>query len=255
MTHCQTAAPASRLRALLRRCLDSPPCALCGAVDTPGALLCSGCHDDLPWTTAARGDAGGDGDGGGTGGGGTAEAVAPVIEHRRAAGAAPVAARVAALDYRFPVDAMIRRLKFDGELWLAPVLGGLLFERCVGAARPDCLLPIPLSERRLAERGFNQSTEIARVLSRRTGIALQPALLRRARDTPPQSGLPLAGRADNLRGAFVVDRPVAGMHIALVDDVTTTGATGAEAARSLLGQGAARVDLWVVARTPRAGDG
>jgi ComF family protein len=244
MTHCQTDAPASRLRALLRRCLDSPPCALCGAGDTPGALLCSGCHDDLPWTTAAAGD-----------GGGTGEAAAPMVEHRTAAGAAPVAARVSALEYRFPVDAMIRRLKFDGELWLAPVLGGLLFERCMGAARPDCLLPIPLSERRLAERGFNQSTEIARVLSKRTGIALQPALLRRARDTPPQSGLPLAGRADNLRGAFVVDRPVAGMHIALVDDVTTTGATGAEAARSLLGQGAARVDLWVVARTPRAGDG
>ncbi|MBY0439351.1 MAG: ComF family protein, partial [Burkholderiales bacterium] len=55
----------------------------------------------------------------------------------------------------------------------------------------------------------------------------------------------------NRRGAFVVDAPVAGLHLALVDDVTTTGATAAEAARSLLGQGAARVDLWVVARTPQ----
>lgn len=163
----------------------------------------------------------------------------------------PVHTRVAALDYRFPVDAMVRRLKFDGDLWLVPVLGGLLLERCAGAPRPDVLLPIPLSDPRLAARGFNQSAELARVLSAGTGIPVQPRLLRRVRDTLPQSGLPLAGRADNLRGAFVVDGPVAGLHLALVDDVTTTGATAAEAARSLLGQGAARVDLWVVARTPQ----
>jgi ComF family protein len=221
-----------RLRALARRWFDSPPCALCGARDTPGALLCNGCHADLPWT---------DPDG------------RPAPPHDcRAPGdrPSPIQAQVAALDYRFPVDAMVRRLKFDGELWLAPVLGGLLLERCAGAARPDCLLPIPLSDRRLHERGFNQSSGIARVLSGGTGIPSRPRLLRRVRDTLPQSGLPLAGRADNLRGAFVVDQPVDGLHIALVDDVTTTGATGAEAARSLLRQGAARVDLWVVARTP-----
>ena len=230
MSHCQTTSRSQRLRALLRHWLDSAPCALCGARDTPGALLCAGCHDDLPWTDAAGRPRCGD---------------AP----------RPVQAQVAAFDYGFPIDAMVRRLKFDGELWLAPVLGALLLERCVDAERPDCLLPIPLSDRRLAERGFNQSSLIARGVSKGTGIPMQPRLLRRARDTPPQSGLPLAARAENLRGAFVVDGPVAGMHIALVDDVTTTGATGAEAARSLLRQGAMRVDLWVVAHTLRLAAG
>jgi len=213
---------------MMRRWLDRAPCALCAAGDTPGALLCSGCHADLPWAHVD--------------GSAPAEGTDP----------APVHAMVAALEYRFPVDAMIRRLKFEGELWLVPVLGGLLLERCAGAQRPQCLLPIPLSDRRLAERGFNQSAEIARVLGRGTGIPVRPRLLRRVRDTVPQSRLPLAGRTGNLHGAFVVDHPVVGLHVALVDDVATTGATGAEAARSLLRQGAARVDLWVVARTPRA---
>jgi ComF family protein len=212
---------------MLRRWLDRAPCALCAAGDTPGMLLCRGCHADLPW-------AGADG--------------SPPCESPQPAA---IHALVAALDYRFPVDAMIRRLKFEGELWLVPVLGALLLERCSGAARPQCLLPIPLSDRRLAERGFNQSAEIARVLARGTGVPLQARWLRRVRDTLPQSRLPPDGRAMNLRGAFVVDHPVAGMHVALVDDVATTGATGAEAARALLAQGAARVDLWVVARTPR----
>lgn len=227
----------SRLRSILRRCFDSPPCALCGARDTPGQLLCAGCRADLPWSDA---------DACHRCGGPLTASSCP----RCRVDPPPIEALVAALDYAFPVDAMVRRLKFEGELWLVPVLGGLLLERCTGAARPDCLLPIPLSDRRLAERGFNQSSAIARVLSGGTGVPLQPQLLRRTRDTLPQSRLPLAGRVDNLRGAFVVDRPVAGLHVALVDDVTTTGATGAEAARALRRQGAARVDLWVVARTP-----
>jgi ComF family protein len=226
MPRCQTDGRALRLGDVFRRWLDRPPCALCGSGDTPGALLCQACHADLPWTDACAGPATG----------GTLES--------------PLHAQVAALDYRFPVDAMIRRLKFQGELWLAPVLGRLLLERCGTAARPQCLMPIPLSDQRLAERGFNQSTEIARVLAAATRIPMQPRGMRRVRDTVPQSSLPLAGRAQNLRGAFVVDRPVTGMHVALVDDVTTTGATGAEAAGALLRQGAARVDLWVVARTP-----
>lgn len=227
MPSCQTDSRLPGLRDMFRRWLDSPPCALCGSGDTPGALLCRACHADLPWTHPHAGSAS---DG---------------------TGEVPVCTQLAALDYRFPVDAMIRRLKFEGQLWLAPVLGRLLLEGCSAAERPQCLLPIPLSDQRLAERGFNQSTEIARVLAAATGIPMQPQLMRRVRDTAPQSSLPLAGRERNLRGAFVVDRPVAGMHVALVDDVTTTGATGAEAAGALLRQGAARVDLWVVARTPR----
>jgi predicted amidophosphoribosyltransferase len=171
-------------------------------------LLCAGCHRDLPWLDADRCPRCGDAapPSGGRG--------AQACCERCRRDPPPCTVRLAALDYRFPVDAMVRRLKFEGGLWLVPVLAGLLFERCSDAQRPDCLLPVPLSDRRLAERGFNQSAEIARVLGRHTGIPLQPLLLRRARDTRPQSGLPLAERAGNLRGAFVVDRPVRGLHVA-----------------------------------------
>ncbi len=222
------------------------PCALCGAAGDARTSLCDGCHRDLPWldgNACARC--------GEPAGALAPDTVAPARCNRCAREPPPFERLVAALDYRFPVDAMIRRLKFEGELWLVPVLAGLLFERCASAAQPQYLLPVPLSNQRIAERGFNQSAEVARLLSRQTGIPMRLEVLRRARDTLPQSALPLAGRAENLRGAFVVDRPVDGLHLALVDDVATTGATGAEAAHALLRQGAARVDLWTVAQTLR----
>lgn len=246
-------APRASAWARLRRLWpDRVPCALCGASGDAGAWLCTGCHRDLPWLdgpACLRCGEPADTPPSVPGGG------APARCNRCAREPPPFERLVAAVDYRFPVDAMIRRLKFEGELWLAPVLAGLLLERCAGADRPQCLLPIPLSDLRIAGRGFNQSAEIARLLSRQTRIPMRLEVLRRARDTLPQSALPLSGRADNLRGAFVVDRPVDGLHVALVDDVATTGATGAEAARALLRQGAARVDLWTVAHTLRRGPG
>jgi ComF family protein len=230
-----------RLRSLaarLRSLAESPECALCGASGTRDGL-CGGCHADLPW-------------------------LPPDLCPRcamTASGAAtcgrclaeppPYDSIVAAVDYRFPVDAMIQRYKFAGELWLGPVLAAPLAARARGAPRPDALLPMPLAARRLVQRGFNPPGEVARILSRHAGIALRLDLLRRARDTPPQSTLPFAQRQANVRGAFVVDAPVQGLHLAVVDDVITTGATAAEAARTLLGQGAARVDIWAVARTLR----
>ncbi len=239
---------ASAWRRLHRLWSGPVPCALCGTASEARASLCDSCHRELPWldgnACARCGEPAG------------APALAPETGaparcNRCAREPPPFERLVAALDYRFPVDAMIRRLKFDGELWLVPVLAGLLLERCASAARPQCLLPVPLSDQRIAGRGFNQSAEIARLLSKQTGIPMRLEVMRRARDTLPQSELPLAGRAENLRGAFVVDRPVDGLHVALVDDVATTGATGAEAAHALLRQGAARVDLWTVAQTLR----
>lgn len=75
-------------------------------------------------------------------------------------------------------------------------------------------------------------------------------MLQRGRDTPAQAGLNRADRLENLRGAFTVHRPVTGQFIALIDDVSTTGATLAEAAQTLKQQGAARVEGWVLLRTP-----
>jgi len=161
-------------------------------------------------------------------------------------------ATVAALAYRFPADVLVHALKFQGELALAPLLGELL-AAAVAAAPPgrvDAVVPVPLSPRRLAARGANQAMELARPAARAAGARLDPDLCERVRDTPAQVGLPHDERAANVRGAFACPRLAAGLSIAIVDDVMTTGATLEEIARELKAAGAERVVNWVVARTP-----
>jgi ComF family protein len=125
-----------------------------------------------------------------------------------------------------------------------------------GASRPDLIVPVPLSPARLAERGYNQAWELARRLARSTGVPARADVLQRVLDTPHQADLNRAQRLLNPRGAFTVPTrrraAVAGLRIALVDDVLTTGATAREAAQALLRAGAAAVDVWVVARTPES---
>ncbi|MBV8604012.1 MAG: ComF family protein [Pelomonas sp.] len=163
---------------------------------------------------------------------------------------------IAALDYAFPWDGLLRRFKFEQALELRGALADRL-DQALSAARtplPDVLLAVPLSRDRLRERGYNQSLELARVLGRRLGLRAPSRWLLRVRETAPQSALDLAARRGNVKGAFAVephhlDR-IAGRHIALVDDVMTTGTTLMELARVLRQAGAARVQAWVVARTP-----
>lgn len=160
-------------------------------------------------------------------------------------------ATVAALGYRCPADALVTALKFSGQLALAPLLGGLLAERLAGAAEPvDLVVPVPLSEQRLAARGFNQALEIARHLHETARSRIQLDAIRRTRDTPAQLGLPVEERRRNLRGAFECPRLLGGLRVAVVDDVMTSGATLDEVAATLKRAGAARVVNWIVARTP-----
>ncbi len=165
---------------------------------------------------------------------------------------------VAAFDYAPPWDHPIARFKFHAAL----ELGGVFADQIVdalqappAAARPELILPVPLAEARLRERGYNQAWELARRLGRRLRVPADATLLLRVRETPHQLALPTEARAGNVRGAFAVEprrrAELAGRHVALVDDVMTTGATVAEAARELRAAGAAQVQVWVLARTPR----
>jgi len=161
-------------------------------------------------------------------------------------------ATIAALAYRFPADVLVQALKFRGELALAPYLARLLAAK-LAAREADFLLPVPLSTRRLRERGYNQALEIARGVAGATGVRLAIDLCERAHDTPAQMDLPFAERAKNVRGAFHCPRPLDGASVAVLDDVMTTGATLDEIAATLKRAGAARVENWVVARTPAPG--
>jgi ComF family protein len=163
----------------------------------------------------------------------------------------PFARTIAALDYAAPWSALIGHFKFHGAVELAPLFASLLRDAVREQPVPELLLPAPLSDARLRERGFNQSWELAR----RLGPPADARLLLRVRDTPHQVDLPLDRRASNVRAAFAVEplrrAAIAGRGVVLVDDVMTTGATAAEMARTLLQAGASSVQLWVLARTPR----
>ena len=156
-------------------------------------------------------------------------------------------ATVAPWVYDYPVDRLVLALKFQRRLALAPVLARALQK--LWHAGADIIVPMPLHRARLAERGFNQSAEIARCLARSIGVPLALDMLVRIRHTAPQSELPHAERAVNVRGVFSCRREMSGLSVALVDDVMTTGATLDEAARILKRAGAARVENWVAART------
>jgi ComF family protein len=222
----------------IARALFGGSCYLCRG--RAQGLLCAACDADLPCVGAAR---------------------CPRCALASPGGAlcgrclvAPPAydATVAALEYRFPADVLVQQLKFAGELALAPWAGELLaraVERSA-ASRVDCVLPVPLARPRLAARGYNQAMEIARAAARTLGLPLRPELCERVRTAAAQAELPLAARAANVRGAFACPRLVAGLEIAVVDDVMTSGATLGEIARTLKAAGAARVVNWVFARTP-----
>ena len=163
---------------------------------------------------------------------------------------------VCAVDYAFPWDHLIVSLKYHGMVELTAPLAGVLSRavQATGHALPDIVLPVPLSQARLAERGFNQAWELARRVAGALHLAATAHAFERVVDTAHQTELGRAQRRANLRAAFIVpaahQAALRGRRIALVDDVMTTGATAEEASQALLRAGAAAVELWVLARTP-----
>ena len=175
--------------------------------------------------------------------------------------ALPFAHVIAAVDYAYPWSRLVGGLKFRGASGLAALMAELLAERVAEAGRAeaiDTVLPLPLGSDRLAERGMNQSWELARRVARQLGRPADAKALQRRVETPHLADLPRAERARAVRGAFAIapgaTTRLRGRHVALVDDVMTTGATAAEAAITLQAAGVAAVDLWVFARTPAPGE-
>ncbi|VAW77269.1 Competence protein F homolog, phosphoribosyltransferase domain; protein YhgH required for utilization of DNA as sole source of carbon and energy [hydrothermal vent metagenome] len=216
-------------------------CYLCCTSTRGGRAICPDCYRELPWLTS-----------------GCPTCAAPLpalpgLTHCEDCQQHPPAldACHALFNFQAPIDQWIRKLKFQQELSMAKFLGRLLAEK-MPAADNSILVPVPLHRNRLRQRGFNQALEIARPLRER-GYQLDARCCTRTRHTPPQSELPAAARLHNLFGAFRVDNSVDGENILLIDDVLTTGATLNALAGMLKQAGAARVEAWVVARTPEPG--
>lgn len=162
--------------------------------------------------------------------------------------------------YGFPLDSLISRFKHQARWPLGRLLGHLLGQWLLarfddGLPRPDLLLPVPMGRKRLRQRGFNQAAMLARWLGPQLGLAVDEHMLLRPHETLAQQDLDARQRQRNLLQAFtLVPRArVQGRHLALVDDVMTTGATARALAQLLLRAGAARVDVYCLARTPKPG--
>ena len=175
--------------------------------------------------------------------------------------------------YEGGVRELIHLLKYDHVLPAAKVLGRMLADAVTdlapefGAELP-LVVPVPLHESKLRQRGFNQSELMAKALVRQKPMGLKlglaPKLLMRKRPTDSQTGLTRQQRVVNLRGAFRAVSPneIGGRNILLVDDVFTTGTTVSECARVLRRAGAEKVWVATVARVlksevtfARAGEG
>ena len=149
--------------------------------------------------------------------------------------------------YGFPLDRLVPRFKFHRDLAAGRLMAGAL----ASAPRPDALVPVPLHARRIRQRGYDQALELARPLAATLALPLRADLLQRIRATAAQSELDAGQRQRNLARAFAVPEQAAlPDHVALVDDVMTTGATLAAAAHALRAAGVERVDAWVCARVP-----
>ncbi len=227
--------PWARLRAAFDR-LWPAGCLVCGE-RAGNDDLCPACARELPWNRCACPRCAL-----------PLPAPAPACGHcqRRPP---PLAETRAVFRYAPPLDRLLPRLKFHRDLAAGRACVLHMAEALADAPRPDALVPLPLHPARLRERGFDQALELARPLARALDLPLLDRALLRVRDTAPQSRLDAPARRRNLRRAFAI-RPGVTLpaHVALVDDVMTTGATLHAAAETLLRAGVTRVDAWVCAR-------
>ncbi len=154
----------------------------------------------------------------------------------------------APLIYDFPVDNVIKAIKFRRQLWYVPALAELLLPPLQSEfANADALLPVPLHRWRQMTRGFNQAIELCRPLRKATGLPILTQAVR-VRATIAQTGLNATERKRNLRNAFVVPGKLRSWHPLIIDDVMTTGETGSQLAAALLRAGAKSVGVLAVAR-------
>ena len=188
--------------------LETNPCKLCGLSHSTGESICAKCLYDPP-----RWD----------------RMIAPYA-------------------YRNLIRDLLIQLKFSDNLTIADSLTRQLSVQFKDQVPPEVLIPVPLFKKRLIERGYNQAYEIARCLSIKLDIPLNQKSLIRTRHTESQSGLSAAKREKNIRSAFSFNNSANYKHVAVVDDIITTGSTLNEITRILKRAGVEKVEVWGLAR-------
>ncbi len=219
-----------------------PYCVLCGGAGLPPLLdLCAPCAAELPRNVDA-----------------CARCAAPLPPGAPAASTCGACLRrpprfdraFAPFRYAYPLDHLVRAFKYHGRLAYGRVLATLLAKhlRSQAVPLPELIVPVPLHPARQRERGFNQSSELARHLATQLDIALDERSCTRVRPTEDQTRLTAKERRRNLRRAFALERRLRVRHVAILDDVLTTGSTANELARTLKRAGVKQVSVWAVAR-------
>jgi len=214
-------------------------CLLCGAPGADGVDLCADCAAEMPRNRRC-----------------CARCALPLATAATLCGecqqhAPPWDAAWAPFRYGWPLDRLESRFKFGRDLAAGRVLSGLWQREPHPAEPPSLLITVPLHRSRLRQRGYNQALELARPLARALGVPLRHDVLQRSRHTEAQTELDAVDRRRNVRGAFALCPGLAPpAHVAILDDVMTTGATLAECASVLKRAGVPRVDVWALARAP-----
>lgn len=227
---------------VLQRCVLPLRCLLCGAAGANGVDLCAACAAELPRNPSC-----------------CARCALPLATPAALCGecqqhAPPWDAAWAPFRYGWPLDRLETRYKFAGDLAAGRALTTLWQRESAlpSSALPQALLPVPLHRGRLRRRGFNQALELAKPLAQAFGLPLYAQALHRQRATQAQSELDAPSRRRNVRGAFAIAPGIRlPDHVAVVDDVMTTGATLAECARVLRRSGVQCVDVWALARADK----
>jgi len=159
---------------------------------------------------------------------------------------------IAAFNYRFPISLIIPLIKHEQHKihlqWLADYLATTIKQH-PRYKLPQALIPVPISKLKRFKKGYNQTEILAKFLSNSLNIKIENQLVTKTKDTTAQAQLNAKERKKNLNAVFrVINNNY--KHLAIVDDVMTTGATAAEIAKALKATGVEQVDLWVLARTP-----
>lgn len=193
-------------------------CVLCGLPSACQQDLCHGCKADLPWIKN------------------------PLPDNT-----------IALFNYQKPINHLIRELKFNGKLIYARILGELMAEKLkhyyAQQDLPEIIIPVPLHKKRLCERGFNQAIELARPIAKTLKIPLDVHSCMRIKHTEAQALMPAKQRGNNIQHAFAIRKNIGAKHIAIIDDVMTTGNTINELHSTLYASNIKKIDIWLCAKT------